>query len=302
MKKITVSTVLYFTDGIGTKKLEYRDKTGLISENNRNYSDLVHSYGSKENFSRFLSDLASFAKEKGYQNSEIRLDKITGEIFKEYLKEKIDNGISQKTVSNIISQAQKLSYALEKINNDDNVNKFADKNELIAIKNELRPSAEKIDHVNRGIENKNVEKIINNITDDKSRISAILQVKAGLRESEALNIKSWQLKNDNKIEIQGKGGYHRTIRTDKDTYEKIKNYIHNEGSFKIDRNKYEKELKTAFSNVGIEYKGTHALRYTYAQNSFIAKISGGFESKEALRLVSEELGHHRFDITLHYLK
>ena len=85
-------------------------------------------------------------------------------------------------------------------------------------------------------------------------------------------------------------------------YEKIAGYVTNNGSFSINRNSYEKALKSAFAENNIKYEGTHALRYTYAQNQFVEKINSGIESREALRQVSELMGHHRPDITLVYIK
>ena len=308
MKKITINDVLNITDGIGVSKSEYRNATGLTSENNRNYSDKVHSYGSKGNISNFVNDLCSFAKENGFQNSAIRVDKLTPETFKTYLQDKINfggrdgKGITQKVVSNIVSEAQKLSIAIEKLESEKNhrASKFANKEQLIAIKEELRPFAKKAVHKNRALNNGIAEKIINSIKNEKAQIGATLQLKAGLRESEAIKIKSWQV--GDKIDIQGKGGYHRTALIGKEMYEKIASYVTNTGSFSISRYSYEKALKFAFAENNVKYEGTHSLRYTYAQNSFIDKVNSGIESKEALRQVSEEMGHHRPDITLTYLK
>lgn len=296
------------TDGIGISKSKHRNETGLTSENNRNYSDKNHSFGSQGNFENFVTDLCSFAKEQGFQNSAIRVDTLTGETFKAYLQDKILNGgrdgkgITQKVVSNIVSEAQKLSIAISSLEAEKNhrESKFATKEELIKIKEELRPTARKAIHVNRALNNNVAEKIINSITDEKAQIAATLQLRAGLRESEAIKIKSWQVSD--KIDIQGKGGFHRDALVSKEMYEKIANYIVNTGSFSISRSSYEKELKAAFEANGVKYEGTHSLRYTFAQNSFIDKVNAGIESREALRQVSEEMGHHRPDITLTYLK
>ena len=110
------------------------------------------------------------------------------------------------------------------------------------------------------------------------------------------------MKGGTVADIQGKGGFHRDINIEKETYEKIIAYIENTGSFSITRKTYEKHLKEAFEANGVKYKGTHSLRYTYAQNSLLGKIESGLSSKEALKQVSEELGNHREDITLHYVR
>ncbi len=303
MKKITVKDVMSQVDGIGVSKSSYRQTTDLKSENGRDYSDKIHSFGSKENFGRFISDLSNFAKEKGFQNSSIRLDNITFEVFKSYLKEKIEGGITKRTVSNIISLAEKLSIALNKLSLSKNgiESKFANQKELIAIKAELRKFAKDNIHLNRAIANNIAEKIVNSISNEKVKIAATLQLKVGLRESEATKIKNWQIKGDT-VDIQGKGGYHREALINKEIYDKITGYINNKGSFAVSRSTYETHLRAAFEKNGIKYNGTHSLRYTYAQNRFIEKVELGIDNKEALRQVSEEMGHHRPDITLTYLK
>lgn len=309
MKKIVINDVLRQVDGIGVSKREYRKTTGLKSENNRDYSDKIHSYGGGKNFKRFLKELGRFAKDRGYQNSETRLDKITGEIFKEFARDKIENGgrnkkgITKRTLSNIFSKAEKLSITLKNLSGAKGAAfKFATPSELIKLKEELRPGAKNNVHFNRSIDNALAEKIVSGIKNEKARIAAELQLKRGLRESEAIKIKPWQMKGETVADIQGKGGYHRDINIEKETYKKIIAYIENNGSFSITRKTYEKHLREAFEANGVKYNGTHTLRYTYAQKSLIEKIESGMDSKEALRQVSEELGHHREDITLHYVR
>lgn len=295
-------------DGIGISKSAYRKQTGLRSENNRNYSDLSHSFGDKKNFGRFIADLVDFSKSRGYQNSSTRVDKLTGEVFKTYLENLIKHGgrnkkgITKRVASNLFSFAEKLSVNLSSLSLEKNGKEsiFPGKAELIAMKTELRPKAREAKHVNRALNNEVAEKIISSIKDEKVQIAATLQLKAGLRESEAIKIKAWQV--GDKIDIQGKGGYHRDALISKEMYDKIAAYVVNAGSFSVSRSTYEKHLKAAFEANNVKYEGTHSLRYTFAQNEFIARVEAGIESREALRQVSELMGHHRPDITLHYIR
>ena len=308
MKKITINDVLDKVDGIGISKSTHRKETGLKTENNRDYSDKIHSFGYKKNFERFLKDLTNFAVSTGFQNSKNRVDKLTAEVFKAYLSNKIltggrdGKGISKRVVSNIVSFAEKLSVVLGELSLEKNgvESKFAGQEELVRIKEELRPGGKKNIHVNRALNNEIAEKIVNSIGNEKVRIAATLQLKAGLRESEAIQIKAWQI--GDKIDIQGKGGYHRDALVSKEIFDKITSYVINTGSFSVSRSTYEKYLKEAFEVNGVKYDGTHTFRYTFAQNSFISKIEAGIGSEEALRQVSEEMGHHRPDITLHYIR
>lgn len=45
----------------------------------------------------------------------------------------------------------------------------------------------------------------------------------------------------------------------------------------------------------------HDLRYTYARDEFEERIAGGMDREQALKEVSEELNHHRTEITEYYL-
>ena len=303
MKKIMIDDVLHFVNAIGVSKAAYRLETGLKSENNRAYSDKIHSFGSNNNFESFLKDFAKYARDNGFQNSKLRLDKLTGDVFKSYLKDKIETkDINRHTVSNLVSQAEKLSLALQKLslqkNNKESI--FANKSQLIDIKKELRPLARKSIHVNRAINYDTAVKIINSISNEKSALSAGLQLQKGLREAEATKIKNWQV-SDN-LTIQTKGGMKLDKTIDKETLTKLENHIAKDGSFQNSRNSYETNLKKAFKDAGVKYKGTHTLRYTFAQKSYIDKIESGMDARTALKAVSAELGHHRPDITLHYLK
>lgn len=45
----------------------------------------------------------------------------------------------------------------------------------------------------------------------------------------------------------------------------------------------------------------HDLRYTYARDEYEERIAGGMSREDAMREVSEELNHHRAEITAYYL-
>jgi hypothetical protein len=48
--------------------------------------------------------------------------------------------------------------------------------------------------------------------------------------------------------------------------------------------------------------GAHGLRHSYAQNRFKMMKEAGISSDDALKIVSQELGHFRSRVTLVYLR
>ena len=61
------------------------------------------------------------------------------------------------------------------------------------------------------------------------------------------------------------------------------------------------KLNQAVNTNGERWTSSHGLRYNYAQNRFKYYIDSGETENEALRLTSEDLGHHRKEITGTYL-
>jgi len=67
------------------------------------------------------------------------------------------------------------------------------------------------------------------------------------------------------------------------------------------RDVYRQALKDAAQASGQQYNGSHGLRWNYAQSRMAEERAKGTYERDALSMVSRELGHFREDITLHYL-
>ncbi|MBU4318014.1 MAG: transposase [Proteobacteria bacterium] len=109
-----------------------------------------------------------------------------------------------------------------------------------------------------------------------------------------------------RFEVQGKGGKIRDIRVSLETYKALKETIEEKGSFPLDFNdrSYRNDLeKTArFIDEDPENKGSHGLRWNFAQNRFSeVQLKADVNEIQALSIVSEEMGHIRASITEHYL-
>ena len=83
---------------------------------------------------------------------------------------------------------------------------------------------------------------------------------------------------------------------------KINSYIEKEKSFNVSYNSYSNALKKVVQEVGEKYSGTHGFRYNYAQNRMDFYQNQGYSRDEALKMTSENMGHHRAEITEVYLR
>jgi len=86
------------------------------------------------------------------------------------------------------------------------------------------------------------------------------------------------------------------------TYQKLDQHIMEHGTFRIDGTSYRDSLKAAAKATGQEYHGSHGLRWNFAQERFREVQECGLTHLQALQTVSQELGHNRVDITMHYLR
>jgi len=290
-------------DGIGQSKALHREQSDLKSvDGNRPVSDKVHSYEYKDEIFKTGRQLGEFAKEQfGIKDFE----KISGRVIEAFIEQKIADGVSKGTLDNYISHLSKIQVGLEKIAYERGKEYQAfTKDDLAAAKDIVKDLAVKSEHINRAYENPRA--LISNL-DGKEYIAARLQLEYGLRVTEATHIKESQLQG-NTLTFQGKGGYEQVKELTPELANAIRENMQN-GVFKVDQNAYREALKESARIEGENYTGTHGLRYNFAQETFVNRFESNLQSgmgieeaeREALRYTSEELGHHREEITKHYL-
>jgi hypothetical protein len=130
----------------------------------------------------------------------------------------------------------------------------------------------------------------------ESYVIAKVQAKTGLRVSEAREVvqnfdKYYNPTSGTLQGVIGKGNHeyapkeisHQLAKE----IQKVENIPH--------YNTYRQDLQ----EVGIEH--SHDLRVTYAKDTLESKLEQGIEYKEALKEVSEEINHHRAEMTEYYL-
>ena len=289
-------------DGIGVSKKEARSNSNLKSvDGSRQVSGLVHSFEYKDEIFKTGRQLGEFARE----NFGIRdFEKIDGRVVESFIEHKISEGISKGTLDNYISHLSKIQIGLEKIASQHGKEYRAFTKEDLASVKEIVKDLTPNQHVNRAYNNPNA--LISNLS-GKEFVAAKLQLDYGLRITEATFIKENQL-DGNTLTFQGKGGYTLQKELSSELANQIKSYMEN-GVFKVDQNHFRESLKDACRIEGEKYTGAHGLRYNFAQNTFIERFENNLSrgmspdeaEREALKYTSEEMGHHREEITKHYL-
>lgn len=290
-------------DGIGiSKAITRKESIYTTIDDTHRVSGMVHSFEYKDEVLRTIKELAGFAKD----HFDIKdLEKIHGAILEKYIENKIADGVSRDTLENYTAHLAKFNIALEKIaQKSSNSFQAFTKNDLMSVR-ELIIDLARNNHVNRAY--KNPGAVISNLA-KKEYIVGRLQLEYGLRITEASYIKSSQI-SENLLIFFGKGGYKQY----KELSEELLILLYDnmeDGLFQVDQNRYRKELKESARIEGDTYGGSHGLRYNFAQEKFITTLENNLDNKmsfedaerNALKETSEALGHHREEITLHYLR
>jgi hypothetical protein len=130
---------------------------------------------------------------------------------------------------------------------------------------------------------------------ESSAVVAELQLETGLRANEALEVarnfqEYYNPENNTLTGIVGKGGQ-----------EYFEKQISPELAYKLSNLSETPSYSTYYRDIAnLEHK-THDLRITYAQETYNRLKEEGYTHKEALKLTSQELNHHRESITFYYL-
>jgi hypothetical protein len=266
----------------------------------------IHSIGTKDNYLDKWQEIGRFAKEStGLRD----LEKLTTENIREFLAYKIEIGVSYSHWSGYAAAVGKLENAL---------NGYADKydrgNEynLRAAIIELRPEARFELPRFTGTRNyENPGQLASSIGNPEFSLVAEIQHQSGLRVAGASCIGAKQLRGLSHdvhtgkavglVAYIGKGGKPGTALLPPETYQQLAKHISEHGQLKVSVDGYRQALKAAAMQTSQQYNGSHGLRWNFAQERFSELQSVGASYENALGIVSNELGHNRIEITLHYL-
>jgi integrase len=226
-----------------------------------------------------------------------RVSDIKPQHIESYIEQKAD--LSPKSLKNLSSALGKLENVLnQKLGMEVN---FGNRELLTGRFLANKIAAEKLKEYSssRGAY-RNPEGLIEGLSDSTYQLVAKLQYQGGLRIHEVQQLKEHSLK-DGRVEVRGKGGYVRQVEIPPSTYRELREVIEREGRIRFDYKGYLNDLRESSVITDQQYQGSHGLRYNYAQNCYNSLIQQGYGHWEALKITSENMGHHRPEITLHYL-
>ncbi len=253
----------------------------------------IRSFKTAREYYGIWKNLAVYVKKEFGIN---RLDEIRPQHIEKFIEDKAD--LSPKQLKNISAAIGKLETVLkEKFGlSVDYGNK-----ELITGRWLANKLASEMDYrSNRGAYERPHD-IIERLSTEAHRLAAELQLKGGFRVHEVNGLKAENLKSGSSVQVRGKGGYVRTVSIPKDLYERVEDYISRHGSLSFAYSSYLNDIREAALWSEQKYQGSHGFRYNYVQNRYEELTNSGYGHHEALKIISEETGHHRLEIVLHYL-
>ncbi len=261
----------------------------------------IRSFKTAKEYYGIWKNLAIYVKKEFGIN---RLDEIRPQHIEKFIEDKAE--LSPKQLKNISAAIGKLETVLkEKFGlSVDYGNK-----ELITGRWLANKIASEMDY--QGRERGaylDPQAVVRNLSNPVHKVAAELQWKAGLRIHEVAGLRKHSLKSWSSgggvhygVQVRGKGGYVRTVEVSKDLFDRVSSLIEEHGRIDFKYQDYLYDLMEASYGSGQPYRGSHGLRYNFAQETYKRFVDSGMGHREALKNVSELMGHHRPEITLHYL-
>ena len=248
----------------------------------------IHSQAVFEKREMYLNDFKKFTESHNL-NGKLNI-LMTNENIKNFLNYRLEN-LSANTSENF---ARGFSAMVDDLRNN-NISISVDKNIFTEKVLEVKNSDNSKPRMNRAIENP--KEVIGNLYDKHyhSGVMSEVQNQLGFRVSEAealtTNLDNYLDKDTNTIAgIIGKGGQEYQAKE-----------ISKELIAKIEAINKEVSQSTYMADLKAEEITSHDFRYSFALNTYNEQIKQGKSHREALLHTSNEMNHHRGEITNFYL-
>jgi len=253
----------------------------------------THSNALMKKREMYLRDFARHLQEKGINEGKLN-NYFTQDNIADFLNERLQD-LSPKTALDYVTGFNSMLHGLEqtKVSIDKSVHNVLKeytsdyRAEFNAIKNDYE--------VGRSINDTGAFiSYLEQIRESSATIAA-LQLETGLRVSEALevakNFQDYYNPQTNELSgIIGKGGQEYDIKP-----------ISEELAYKLQNLQQTPSYSTYYNDLKELDHKPHDLRITYAQETYNRLKEEGYSHREALKITSQELNHHREAITLYYL-
>ncbi len=267
--------------GIGVSKRE-------IQKANNGHSPLVHSFSTFNRYMGVVKEFVNDMKEAGKR----RVEDISYNDVREWLERKAGY-CTEKTLKVNMSALGKYFETLERKDISQSI-----KRDFVDIYSKAKPSGAVEPFTNP-------QRVINSLRDERFKAVATLQYLTGARLGDVKKITI----NNNTVTInKSKGGKTRNVYiNDEERLNRIEQ-AHNviKGLSKEEwdtvRKEYPNEVHSVCVKLGERYTGTHAFRVNWAQEEYQRLTAKGMDEVEALKTLSQELGHERLSMSVYYLK
>ena len=275
-----------------------------------NDAGAIKGAGSFRNYEQALTQIAKNFKENGLPS----INNLTPELATQYLVDRATQ-VQQSTLN---LERQAMQKVMQHYNHQ-----LAPKETLPVIKSELQTIQS-----SRAYTTEQVREVVAHQTPHNA-ISTEIAHAAGLRAHELLTIKPTAERapdvrpaHEAKFEgregvsytVAGKGGLVREIQLPRELSERLEGYrlpepekvtdrgVHYERNYEIGGgNAWSASFTRASQNAHGWSNGAHGMRHTYAQER-MSELQREHPRDEALRIVSQEMGHFRPQITEVYLR
>lgn len=252
----------------------------------------LHSYGTAYDYRETWENLGQHARQMGLKD----MTQISPVHVRSYLDMRRESKISLSTWRKEASHIGKFGNALSAFRRE-----RVDFRETI---NEMRAGAkDALENPDRDRGYVDPRGVVAEISNPTSRLLATIQLEGGARCHEVMQIRVDQLREGGQIDlVNTKGGMPRTITVQPDTFRLLLHTLDEKGgTIRMKQSTYRNHIREAAERAGEVNTGTHDLRYNYAQGRYLDLTKAGYAPEQAHYIISEEMGHHRPDITLHYL-
>ncbi|MFL1707531.1 hypothetical protein ACHJH3_11140 [Campylobacter sp. MOP7] len=288
--KFIISRLMQKLDGIGVSKSASRAASTIKGQNGHNISTQAHSIKSIQNARTVATQYVQYLQENYGKKIYSRINSDT---VREFLKFKATQ-VSGGTLNTYISTMAKISDGFNGLGIEN-----IDRARITDLRSELKNEGINLkkNRHDRSYSAKEIQNMREYMQVTPYLLSFDLQIEAGLRADDAINSDKWVINNDNTITVEGsKNGLNYTTRVLPSSIINRATEAKKSG-FKANYSDYRTQLKQAGA-----HKGSHGLRYSFAQNRYEELKQEGYTNLEARAQVSIEMGHSRDEITLHYLK
>lgn len=289
-----INKIMSNSKGIGESKSRAKEESNIKGQNGQKISSKAHSIKSTQNLRTVTSQYVNFVK-NNYDGKP--LSNINNESVREFINQKIEDNLTLSSVNTYISELGKMSDNLNQLG----VNSTSREN-ITSYRTDLKETHGSLQSAKIDRTNSDSQAIVREMNNTPFALSSELQLKAGLRVNDAINLEKIRINDDNTLTVMGsKNGLNYTTSTlNAELIQRIAEA--KENGYKANYSEYREVLKEATEATNQEWKGTHSLRYDYANNQNQENKDNGMTESESKAQISLNMGHSRIEITEHYLK